>query len=288
MKHPNLDLQKKVAIVGCKHTTQDLIEGLARYGYPIDHCITISPEQGHEAQVAGYHELRTYLEKQDIPYTLVEKYNLRSKSDQDRLLNLQFDLLLVMGWQRLIPDWWLESLSIGAFGMHGSDITPHDTCLTLHMKNLIAMTQLCVRLIPSLLDGTIKLKPQPTEGVSFYPKRSAEDGLIYWNDSTTDIYNLIRAVTRPFPGAFTLLDDDPNQNYNIWRAIPFDTHLLWPDARSGEIVEVFYDGQYVVKTGDSSLLVIESTGPHGLTSNDIGRRFGSLNMPRKKWEGLPG
>ena len=334
MKHPNLDLQKNVAVVGCKHTTQDLIEGLARYGYPIDHCITISPEQGHEAQVAGYHELRPYLEKQDIPYTLVEKYNLRSKSDQEHLLNLQFDLLLVMGWQRLIPDWWLESLSIGAFGMHGSnkplprgrgrspmnwsliqgktiffthlfqylpgvddgpiagvqifDITPHDTCLTLHMKNLIAMTQLCARLIPSLLDGTIKLKPQPTEGVSFYPKRSAEDGLIYWNDSTADIYNLIRAVTRPFPGAFTLLDDDPNQNYNIWHAIPFDTHLLWPDARSGEIVEVFYDGQYVVKTGDSSLLVIESTGPHGLTSNDIGRRFGSLNMPRKKWEGLPG
>ena len=80
MKHPNLDLQKKVAIVGCKHTTQDLIGGLTRYGYPIDHCITISPEQGHEAQVAGYHELRPYLEKQDIPYTLVEKYNLRSLS----------------------------------------------------------------------------------------------------------------------------------------------------------------------------------------------------------------
>lgn len=60
------------------------------------------------------------------------------------------------------------------------------------------------------------------------------------------------------------------------------------DARSGEIVELFYDGQYVVKTGDSSLLVIESTGPHGLTSNDIGRRFGSLNLPREKWEGLPG
>lgn len=333
MKHPLLPIEKKVAVAGCKHTTQDLIAGLARYGYQVDHCVTLSPELGRTAKVAGYLDLRPFLAERSIPFTHVEKYNLKSTVDKNRLLDLKFDILLVMGWQRLIPDWWLESLSVGAFGMHGSnkplphgrgrspmnwsliqgkplffthlfqylpgiddgpiagvqifDITPHDTAMTLHMKNMIAMTQLCVQHLPEMLEGTIPLRGQPDEAASFYPKRTADDGLIYWQDGSADIYNLVRAVTKPFPGAFSYLDDRPENKYYIWRAIPFDTHLSWPDAVCGDIVEVFFNGQFVVKTGDSTLLVIEYEGPGNLTEEDIGRRFGVLNTPRKKWDDLP-
>ena len=171
-------------------------------------------------------------------------------------------------------------------GKQKFDITEFDTCHTLHFKNLISMIKLCAQHLPSLIEGSAVLRPQPEEGVSFYPKRSAEDGVIYWSDSTIDIYNLIRAVTHPFPGAFSYLDDNKEKKVFIWRAIPFDGHLDWPDAKFGEVVEVFYDGSFIVKTGDGSLLVLECEGD-SLTESDTGRCFGHLGIVRKKWDDLP-
>ena len=296
MKHPSKPINKRVAVVGCKHTTLDLICGLMRHRFAIDHCITITSEKAKEQQVAGFLDLMPFLKQWGIPTTIAQKYNLRSERDKETFLALKLDMLLVMGWQRLIPDWFLESLSIGAFGMHGSslplphgrgrspmnwsliqnkklfythlfqykpgvddgpvvgvqtfDINEFDDCHTLHFKNMVSMTQLCMEHLPALLDGSAVLIPQSTEGISYYPKRTAEDGLIYWQDSALDIYNLVRAVTRPFPGAFSFLDDDPEKKVFIWRAQPFDTRLRYPEARCGEIVEVFYDGEFVVRTGD--------------------------------------
>lgn len=332
MKHPSKNIEKRVAAVGCKHTTLDLIEGLARHGFAVDHCITLSPEKAREQEVAGYLDLRPFLEEKHIPYTVATKYSLKCEEDERALRPLNMDILLVMGWQRLIPEWLLDSIGIGAFGMHGSsrplphgrgrsplnwsiiqnknifythlfryspgvddgaiagvqtfDITPFDTCHTLHLKNTVAMIQLCARHLPSLMDGTATLDKQPASGATYYPKRSAEDGLIFWTDSTLEIYNLVRAVTKPFPGAFSFLDDDPQQKVLIWKAMPFDTRLEWPGAAPGEIVEVFYDGSFAVKTADSTLLVLESEGS-AFTHRDIGRKFGPAGTPRKVWENLP-
>ena len=323
---------KRIAVVGCKHTTKDLIIGLERFGTRVSHCLTISPKKGDEQQVAGYYDLRPFLKERGIPYILAKTYSLTSEKDQAALLELKLDVMLVMGWQRLLPDWLLESLSVGAFGMHGSskplphgrgrspmnwsliqgkdtfythlfrympgvddgpvvavqqfDITPFDDCHTMHFKNTTAMIQLCRDNLAALVAGTAELTPQPTEGATYYPKRGPEDGLLYWEDTTQDLYNLVRAVARPFPGAFSYLDDDPAAKVMVWRAIPFDTRIDWPEAAPGEIVQVFYDGTFVVRTGDSSLLVLESEG-HGFTHRDTGRRLGSLGTPRKVWENLP-
>jgi methionyl-tRNA formyltransferase len=332
MKHPTKDITRRVAAVGCKHTTLDLILGLERAGFNVDHCITISPEKGERHQVSGYMDLRPFLDSRRIPFTLASTYSLKAEMDREAMLALDLDLLLVMGWQRLIPSWFLESLSIGAFGMHGSskplphgrgrspmnwsliqgkevfwthlfkyepgvddgaivgvqqfDITPSDTCLTLHLKNTVSMIRLCVEYLPSLLDGTAELTVQPCDGATYYPKRSAEDGCIYWEDTTKEIYNLIRAVTRPFPGAFSYLDDDEGKKVFIWAAQPFDTRLSYPWARPGEVLEVFCNGMFVVRTGDSTLLVLESEG-HEFVPGDIGSRLGHLGLPRKEWGDLP-
>jgi methionyl-tRNA formyltransferase len=324
---------KRVGVVGCKHTTLDLIVGLRRHGFTIDHCVTLGPETGVEQKVAGYYELQPFLQQIGVPCAIAQKYTLNSDEDRQSMIGLNLDMLLVMGWQRLIPDWWLESLSVGAFGMHGSsrplphgrgrspmnwsliqnkdifythlfqykpgvddgpvvgaqtfDITPFDDCHTLHQKNLTSMIHLCAKLLPQLLAGMAVLTPQPKEGTSYYPKRGAEDGLIYWTDPTIAIYNLVRAVTRPFPGAFSYLDNDAARKVFIWRCIPFDTRLSWPGSVPGEIVEVFYDGTFVVRTGDSTILVQDSEGAQ-FTDADISRRFGDLDTPRKQWPNLPG
>ncbi len=322
-------MTKKIAVLGCKHTTEDLIAGLKRNGLAIDHCVTISPELGAKHNVAGYRDLRPFLTEVGIPYTLPEKYNLRGEKDREIILGLNLDILIVMGWQRIIPPWWIQNLSIGAFGAHGSSkllphgrgrspinwsiiqgkkgylvhlfryvseadsgsivdiqpvsITPYDNCHTLHNKVMLAMVKLCIKNIPFLVDGSANLIPQAEGGASYYPKRTSEDGLIYWTDTTEDIYNLVRAITKPFPGAFGFLDNDPNKKIVLWRTIPFDFQFSWPDAQAGEIVEVFYDGTFVVKTGDGSLLILES-GHHKFSRNDMGRFLGTCDIPRKSWE----
>jgi methionyl-tRNA formyltransferase len=329
---PGTDVERRVGVAGAKHTTRDLIAGLARGGFDVDHVVTLDPETAERERVAGYLDLRPFLAERGIPATHVETYALSSEADRKRLLALELDLLLVMGWQRLVPAWWLEALPYGAFGMHGSsrplpwgrgrspmnwsliqdkdvflthlfqlapgvddgtilavqdfDITPFDTAFTLHLKNLVAMTRLCLEHLPAHLLGRSMLSPQEEAGATYYPKRSEEDGLVFWEDTTWEIYNLVRAVTRPFAGAFAFLGDDPERKVTIWRAIPFDSRITWPDADPGEVLAAFYDGSFVVRTGDTSLLVLESDGP-AVTDADVGARLGRLGQPRKVWENLP-
>ena len=306
--------------------------GLAQRGFVVDHVITIDPDKGAQQKVAGYQDLRGFLDAHAIAYTTADRYSLKSDADRERVLALELDVLLVMGWQRLIPDWWLNALSVGAFGMHGSskplphgrgrsplnwsliqgkdrfythlfeylpgvddgpvvgvqifDITARDTCLTLHHKNTMAMIQLASDALPGLMDGTAVRTPQPTEGATYYPKRSAKDGLLHFEDGSDALDGLIRAVTYPFPGAFAYLDDDPTRQVMIWAAQPFDTRITWPQAEPGTIVQVFVNGSFIVRTGDGSLLVTQSEG-HPFDHSDVGRRLGTAGTPRTRWANLP-
>ena len=331
MKHPTKDIEKRIAVVGCKHTTKDLIIGLDREGFKVDHCITIDPDKGASQKVAGYMDLRPFLEERAIEYTVAQNYSLKDDADRQSILAQDLDAILVMGWQRLIPNWFLENLSIGAFGMHGSskplphgrgrspmnwsliqgkskfythlfqylpgvddgpvvgvqifDINQIDTALTLHFKNTVSMTKLCIEHLPALLDGSVRMIQQSKKGATYYPKRSREDGLIYWQDRTEDIYNLIRAVTHPFPGAFSYIRGSKEKEILVWKAQPFDTRLKY-DAQPGDVVEVFYNGNFVVKTGDGTLLVTEYEG-YKLGAANVGMSLDAASLPRKEWENLP-
>jgi methionyl-tRNA formyltransferase len=290
-----------IAFAGCKTTTKETIEQLYKDGYRVDYLITLTPEQGERHQVAGYMDLRAFAADMGIKVIVPSTYSLQAVRDQELILPLNIDCLLVIGWQRLIPDWLLKSLSVGAFGMHGSseplpkgrgrspmnwsliegkprflthlfkydvgvdsgeivavqefDINEFDTAETLHFKNRIAMNRLLKVHLPRLLDRTATLTPQPTDvEPTYYPKRTAEDGIIMWEKPAREIYNLVRAVTHPFPGAFTFAGD---AKVLVWRAQPFDNKLRYPEAHPGQVVEVFYNGQFVVRAGDSSLLVLE-------------------------------
>lgn len=295
---------KTLAFAGCKSTTMECMQALIDDGYQISYLITLTPEQSEKYMVSGYLDMRESAEKHGITLYYPAEYGLKGEADQAAISKLGIDVLLVVGWQRLIPKWFLDSLSIGAFGMHGSaeplpkgrgrspinwsliegrkrflahlikynegvddgmivgvqefDINPFDTSETLHFKSRIAMNRLLRKHLPALISGTAALMAQPGDvEPTYYPKRTPDDGIIHWGSSTEEIYNLIRAVTRPFPGAFTFLGES---KCHIWCAQPFDTKLLYPDSENGQVTEVFYNGHFVVKTGDGSLLVTEYSG----------------------------
>lgn len=57
--------------------------------------------------------------------------------------------------------------------------------------------------IPELLEGNFPRRPNRLQEGSYFGGRKPEDGRIDWNLPTNQVYNLVRAVAPPYPGAFT-------------------------------------------------------------------------------------
>jgi methionyl-tRNA formyltransferase len=81
--------------------------------------------------------------------------------------------------------------------------------------------------------------------------RVPADGEIDWSDRTEDVYALVRALTDPFPGAFTYLEA---RRLGIWRAAPVDAPHRWAGRVPGRVVARSADEGWVdVLTGDGVL-----------------------------------
>lgn len=130
------------------------------------------------------------------------------------------------------------------------------------------MQQLVTTYVPLIASNKVEFFHQPPLESSFYPKRTMEDGFIDWNDSTETIYNLIRAVSFPYPSAFTF--DDKGQKVAIDISSPFDNALFDSNVIPGTILDISMAlNQFVVKTGTGSLLVKQYSGVN-LESLSIG------------------
>ncbi|MDV5225890.1 bifunctional UDP-4-amino-4-deoxy-L-arabinose formyltransferase/UDP-glucuronic acid oxidase ArnA [Providencia rettgeri] len=98
-------------------------------------------------------------------------------------------------------------------------ITDTDTALTLHAKVREAAEVLLDKTLPLIEAGNYQTTAQDESQASYFGRRTAEDGLIDWSRSATEVNCLIRAVTEPYPGAFTYLGA---RKMVIWRARVLD------------------------------------------------------------------
>ena len=94
-------------------------------------------------------------------------------------------------------------------------IDDNDTALTLHEKCAEAAALMLDEALPAIKAGTVKAVPQDNSQATYFHGRKPADGLIDWTKSATEIRNLVRAVTRPYPGAFTYF---ASKKYYIWQA----------------------------------------------------------------------
>jgi UDP-4-amino-4-deoxy-L-arabinose formyltransferase/UDP-glucuronic acid dehydrogenase (UDP-4-keto-hexauronic acid decarboxylating) len=83
------------------------------------------------------------------------------------------------------------------------DIGPDDTGVMVYAKMLPAAERVLTRSARSVLDGTAPRVRQMESKATYYGRRRPEDGLIDWRWSAEDVRNLVRAVTHPYPGAYT-------------------------------------------------------------------------------------
>ena len=81
-------------------------------------------------------------------------------------------------------------------------IDAEDTALSLHGKLREAAGELLGRLLPAMLEGDFVEREQDESQASYFGRRTPADGLLDWRRPASELHNLVRAVTQPYPGAF--------------------------------------------------------------------------------------
>jgi methionyl-tRNA formyltransferase len=83
------------------------------------------------------------------------------------------------------------------------EIGPDDTAFEVQKRVTAAAVAILARRIEELKAGTAPAVAQDERAASRFGKRRPEDGRIDWIRPAQEIHDLVRAVTHPFPGAFT-------------------------------------------------------------------------------------
>jgi methionyl-tRNA formyltransferase len=87
-------------------------------------------------------------------------------------------------------------------GQESVAIEDRDTALSLHRKLIPLAGGLIRRFHPLIVAGSAPRQRQDLNAGSYFGRRTPADGRIDWNWPARRIFNLVRAVTHPYPGAF--------------------------------------------------------------------------------------
>lgn len=176
--------------------------------------------------------------------------------------------------------WLSEDVDAGAIiDQVEFDVTPFDTCATLYERVAESNRDMLLRLLPRLLAGERPGRPQPSGTEPVLPRRRPEHGRIAWDRPARAVYDFVRALTRPYPGAFSFLD---GRRWTIWRATLLPPALASRDAPGtviGPAVSPAPDAcGHVVACGDGCIIV-----------NDVeaedGTRLEGYDLAQQPWRG---
>lgn len=100
------------------------------------------------------------------------------------------------------------------------DIGPDETATTLYQRVDQAHRDVIRKVWPKLVSDTIELRPQDEGKATVWPGRTPEDGRILESMTVAEADRLVRAVARPYPGAFI---DRNGKRYRIWQGERVDS-----------------------------------------------------------------
>lgn len=148
----------------------------------------------------------------------------------------------------------------------------NDTARDVFDKVVVAAELVLDRTIEPLMAGVARHVPMDLTKGSYFSGRTAEDGRIAWSKSNVDVHNLVRAVTAPYPGAFT---DLPVGKLTVWRTQVISRESEGPPAMFPE-EDILY-----ARCGDQQLVRILSADIDGqpLDAANFVARFGNRSVP---------
>lgn len=147
-------------------------------------------------------------------------------------------------------------------------IGPRDTARDVFIKVTAAARRVLERSLDAIRQGRAPRRPQDESQASYFGGRKPEDGRIDWYADGARIFNLIRALTHPYPGAFTDVD---GRRFHVW----------WAEPRAdgaGRPGQVLSETPLRVAAGKGSLEIVkwqwrggpeQEGGAHGLRPGQI-------------------
>ena len=126
-------------------------------------------------------------------------------------------------------------------------ITADDDCGTLYEKVAATEVEMLADLLPRLRSGEpLPRTPQDSSLATVMPKRRPEDGLIDWNRPSARLYDWVRALTHPYPGAYTWFS---GSKVLVWKASIPDSRSL-PASRPAGSLAFDSGGCLIAATAD--------------------------------------
>ncbi len=141
-------------------------------------------------------------------------------------------------------------------------ITTKDDARSLYDKIIIVARNQLKTWVPLMHFGKLKTIKQDHNKANYWRKRYKKDGEIDFRMSTDSIFNLVRALTKPYVGAHAVFQ---NKEYKVWVVKPGVN--ISPNSEPGKVLEVNQNG-ILVKTGDGSILLTKHEIPSIINKSD--------------------
>lgn len=138
-------------------------------------------------------------------------------------------------------------------------IANDDTAKSLSDKLVRLASSMLDEQLPLLIDGTADRVPQDHALATYFGGRTPADGKINWTLPAANIRNLVRAVSHPYPGAFT---DRAKTRITVWEA-----EVVRDSGGSEMPGTVLSTSPLIIKCGTGSLRVESGQIDEGIFCN---------------------
>lgn len=133
-----------------------------------------------------------------------------------------------------------------------------ETAATLYAKHMQALDAMLSSSLPLLDAGTAPRRPQDDTKATWCARRTAEDGRIDWRRGATEVWTLVRAAGRPYPGAFTT--DGAGRRLVVWDAEDRGPGPYW--GLPGQVQVLEREGA-LVQCGDRTHVLLRTIEVEG-------------------------
>lgn len=267
----------KSVLIGSVGTSKEMLEAMIEVGFPINHVFSIDEQyatgiSGYQPihKLASEHsipftKIKRINDESNIEIVKIIKPDYIFVIGFSQLVNHEIINLAKKGvvgfhptplpkmrgraanvWQVLLGvhktkcsvffiDDGIDSGDI--LGQQDYEIEDSDYAADVERKINSASGILFRRVLLEIMNGTLQPWSQNEDEATYLLKRSPEDGHIDWNDSIKKIHRLVRAVSKPYPGAYGMYDG--NHKIIIWRAEMMENNRYY--GINGQIADITDD-----------------------------------------------